>query len=322
MDTPHLQQYVQQKCHVKLSFDEYYSNTEFLHRWHTGQRDYDLAIFSNNMYHLVKNEIGLPESPLSQQVQQYNPYVRAAYQSGHYPPNVVYFDLTMTGFIWNDQVVQLNNTDDIFTIFKKAGNNLVVMMDDPIQARIIMSLGLSQAKHGTNYAGEHISDLAPLTVDDFNRLIQKTNVFVANNYTRFFTDKKFAFAYTWASASFNTATESSHYHLLIHPEMSYVATDMLANLDNRPATLCVARALTEPKAARMIQAYSHYISPYVDGESSNDKHFKAYYALFKHALPNVIFLNEPYSYKQYDRLQRTWELIRFEANDNVKITKN
>jgi len=50
LDKPWVSTYIQEKCHVSLSFDEYYTNDEFWRRWASQKSNYDIIIFEDIFY--------------------------------------------------------------------------------------------------------------------------------------------------------------------------------------------------------------------------------------------------------------------------------
>ncbi len=118
LDYPEVVSDIEKKCNVKVSYDEYYSSSEFLRR--ERQENYDIVIFSGTIYDLVKANIGLKKSNLWRQSLNYNPIIRKHYLHSDFTPNVVYFLHSLTGFLWNPNVIDIYKNDSIFEIFKKA----------------------------------------------------------------------------------------------------------------------------------------------------------------------------------------------------------
>ena len=50
-------QLIEQKCNVRISYDNYYSNDEFLRRWHKTNQKYDVIIFSETIYPMIKKQV-------------------------------------------------------------------------------------------------------------------------------------------------------------------------------------------------------------------------------------------------------------------------
>ena len=46
---------------------------------------------------------------------------------------------------------------------------------------------------------------------------------------------------------------SGKYGFLVHPKLSYVSTDLLANLNNSPKAICAAKMLTGKEVASLLQ---------------------------------------------------------------------
>ena len=71
---------------------------------------------------------------------QYNSIIRDKYLALHFPHNAALFMLSLTGFIWNPAVISLNDKDTVQTIFKKAGKNIVTLLDDATEMNMLLKL--------------------------------------------------------------------------------------------------------------------------------------------------------------------------------------
>lgn len=314
LDYPEINSLVETKCNVKLSVDEYYSNTEFLRRWEEQKQTYDVVIFSDTIYDVVKNEVSLKGSPLWRQSFSYNPIVKKHYDNDHFPSNIVFFMHSLTGFLWNSEVITLSSNDSIYTMFEKAKNKLVVIIDDPVEARKLISLGYYEAKYGNSKYALFKDKLLPLTLDNFKQLAQKSNVYITNDYNELYKNKDFAFSFTWSGeAIVDLKKAKENYKFLIHPKLSYVSSDLLANLNSDPAALCVSKELTSKEVASLLQNRDGYFSPYVDDRNVTDPFFKKIYEIFITNLNNLAWIHSV-SHKEFSSLGKTWDIIRLEFN--------
>lgn len=306
----------EKSCHVKISFDEYYSDTEFLRRWEEQKQNYDIITFSDIMFNLIKDEVSLNDSPLWEISKQYNPIVREHYQQYHFPTNVVFFTEALTGFIWNPAVVQLDKNDSIDTLFKKAGSNIVAIFDDPTEANMVITLGLNGLNHPAQQ--EFFSALDP---DNFKKVTQNAKIIITDNYQKIYQHPNFAFALTWqGNAMFYEKEKLNTFPFLIHPQLSYVSFDLLAATNNKQATLCVAKALLSKKAMALVENTDYYFSPYLDVKQITSPYFKNIYKDFLTYLPKLPWI-QLVSREEFRQLTRQWDTIRlnFSANNNPPI---
>ncbi|MDR3478611.1 MAG: hypothetical protein P4M14_11340 [Gammaproteobacteria bacterium] len=80
---------IKEKCNVILSYDTYSSNYDMLNRWHSAEGKYDILIFSNTIYDVLKNEVALQNSNLSKKSAYYNPIIKEKYIKSHSPPQTL-----------------------------------------------------------------------------------------------------------------------------------------------------------------------------------------------------------------------------------------
>lgn len=314
LDYPEINSIIEKQCHVKVSFDEYYSNTEFLRRWKNQKQNYDIVIFSDTIYDVIKNEVAVKNSPLWKQSLNYNPIVKKQYDQHHFPSNVTFFAHALTGFLWNPHVIDLTSNDSVYTMFKKAKNKLVVIIDDPVEARKLISLGYYEALYGDEKYRNFKDDLVPLTKGNFKKLVQDSSVYITNNYNRIYGSQSFAFSFTWSGeAVVDLKGSKENYQFLVHPKLSYVSSDLLANLNNRPEVVCAAKTLTSLKVMSLLQNDDYYFSPYVNDSEVTDPFFKNIYSQFKKELPRLSWIKSvPRS--EFEALGRTWDVIKLNVN--------
>lgn len=296
-------------CHVKISYDEYFSNDEFLRRWEGEKDNYDIIIFSDTIYNAIKNKIPpVKSSTLWKQSLLYNPVIKSRYKKRKYPNNMVYFIHAMTGFLWNPKNISLSSSDSLISIFNKATNNHVVIIDDSVEAKkLIESSLLEQSK-----------DKDILNVTNFKRLIQNADVYITNNYSQIYKKPKFAFSFTWSGEAVVDIMESNKkYEFLIHPKLSYISSDLLAQTSNKQSALCVAKVLTTKKAMSIIQNNDFYFSPYTDYTDVINPIFKDIYTRFILALPVLPWLDSTDG-ASFERLNMSWQLIKLELNNRVR----
>ncbi len=269
--SPEIISAVKNECGVEISYDEYYSCYECLRRSATVADfyHYDIVIFPNNIYTLIKSKIKLGKSDLSKVVHEYSEDVRKHYVAGHYPHNVVYFALSLSGFVWDSAVIQLSTGDSIVEMFEKAKNNIVV---------------LNNSRPGLWNLIDNERKVSPqLIAQVFGKVVQNADIYIADGYNELYNQKEFAFAFqrSGEAVSIIKATKNKTLDFIMHPIYSYVSPDMMAELNARPETRCVARVLASKKILDVVQEKNYYLSPYGTYRSVKDPIFhKVYRQLF------------------------------------------
>lgn len=305
LDNPEVSNIVRSTCHANISYDEYYSNAEFLRRFSNQKQNYDIIIFSNTIYNIIRNQIKLDNSSLWRQSDGYNKTIRAHYLSSKYPPNIVYFEHSLTGFLWNPELIHIASNDSIADIFHKADNNPVILVDDPVEAAKLLSMNASKDGSPINIGSSYFD------LDNFKKLIQNSDVYITNqDDSSLIQEQKFAFAFYWSGDAILIMKQSQgKVHFFIHPKLSYVTTDLLAQLNNKPYVGCVASVLSSNKVLSIIQNKDYYFSPYTNTSQITDPLYKKVYMQFITELPKLSWL-QTVSSDEFSRLNNTWELIK------------
>lgn len=308
LNYPELIARTEQKCNVTISFDQYYSNEEFLRRW-DGQKDYyDVIIFSDTIYSIVKKKIPVfKDSELWKYANSYNPIIKKHYFAANYPKNIVYFIHALTGFLWNPKNISLSRTDTILEMFKKSNNKLVVIIDDPVESMKLIEAGLF------NHQSVPISSI--LTSGNFRKMVQNTKVYITNNYGQIYKKSNFAFSFGWSGAAVNDLIESKeHYEFLIHPKLSYVTSDLIAQTSKKSGAQCVADFLSRKSTHLSLQEKYFYFSPYTDFTVTNNSLSKRLYQQFLLSLPNLRWIDSV-NEDDFEALNRSWQLIKISLNN-------
>jgi hypothetical protein len=311
LDYPELVQLVEKKCHVKLSYDKYYTNAEFTRRLNYQGQNYDVLIFSDTIYNAVKQGIARNNSDLYKLSRHYHPIIRQHYLKNKLPSNIVYFIHSLTGFLWNPLQVKLDESDTIYSMFSKAGDNTVVIIDDPVEAAKLVSLGLSNGKN--KLVPTELTENY-LTKANFLHIVGKSRVYITNDYSQIYLKPDFAFSYTWSGeAMVDLQKSGKDYEFLIHPKLSYISSDLLAVLNDKPNAICVAKVLGSREFARKLQNKDFYFSPYTDTSEIDNKAFKKVYQEFIIELPRLSWI-KPVDNEEFERLSTTWKLIKLNFN--------
>lgn len=301
---------IEKKCHVKISYDNYYSNDQFLSRFQNKTSNYDIIIFSETLFSAVKNSINLPQSKLYKQTTYYYSAIKEHYKKSNLPHNVVYFVHSLTGFLYNKFIITPKPTDSIFTIFQKAGEHIVVMIDDPVEANFLISQlitkktnpdNLNLVKNGYIY----------LTWKNFKILFQKTHVIITNSPQHIISLPNFAFTFQWSGDAIRLMQQNpKKLAFLLHPQASYISTDLLAELNIKQSTTCVAEALSSKNFIDTIQNDSFYFSPYLDCKNIKFIYFKNLCQQMKIDIVNMPWITDV-SNKNFKKVENTWDYIKF-----------
>lgn len=305
LDSPKLITSIENKCRIKISVDEYYSNEEFTRRLRSNPASYDIAIFSEKIYAAVKTTIpNFPNNRLWDGSKNYNKIIKTHYNKLKYPHNVVYFSHSLNGFLWNPNVITLSEKDSIFSIFQKAKNLKIALIDDPLEEQELIYSALNEQRT--------INKLSyKLTLENFHKVIQHAEVYITNNYSRIYEDINFAFAFTWSGEAIsNLHSSNKKYNFFVHPNLSYISTDLLAVLSSNKNTSCVADILTSKETSNQLQNKNFYFSPYADDSKVSDPELKKAYKIFKNFLPHHQW-NGIDNGNEFEEINYLWQKIKF-----------
>jgi hypothetical protein len=299
---------IEDKCGATLSYDNYTSNNDMLRRYSTSGSKYDLLIFSQTTYNAIKDQIILKNSELSKKSANYNPIIRKKYENSHFPNNIAFFMHSLTGFIWNPNIIDIDKNDSISSIFGKAKENKVILLDDPKEINMML---LAANKLNSENPQTEIS------LKQFKQLSQNTRVYISNEINNIYSQKDFAFSYQWSGDAFNVRIQKKNFKFLINDNLSYVATDLIAQLKDNQVAACTANVLASKEFLKTIQNKTHYFSPYGDIEDANDENFKELYKRFLLQLSKLQWLEPPTSL-ELKRLNKQWDKVKFELAEQRK----
>lgn len=305
LDEPSTAKLVSDKCGATLSYDSYTSNDDMLRRWNANTGKYDVLIFSNTIYNEIKDQIVLKNSELWKKSNDYNPIIRKKYKDNHYPHNVAYFFHALTGFIWNPDVINLTKNDTVLTAFKKAKNNKVILLDDPDEINMLLTAATND---NFDFPNNQIS------LDNFKNLTQSARTYVSNETNKIYNQKDFAFSYQWSGVAFSDNIHT-RYRFLINDHLSYVSTDIIAQVKDNKVAACVANLLASKKYLSELQNSTKYFSPYGNIESIPEGGFKEAYKNFLSNLPRLHWL-EPPSSTQLKKQRKEWDQVKYELTQN------
>ena len=158
----------------------------------------------------------------------------------------------------------------------------MVIIDDPVEAWKLTEAGLDDQSKGISFNN--------LTRKNFNLLIQNSTVYIVNNYSKIFNKTDFAFSFVWSGESVVDILESNkNYEFLIHPKLSYISSDLLAQTTNDAKSYCVSRFLTTKKSSAYFQNNEFYFSPYaqniiIQNVTFNKIYMKIFLILFQYTI--------------------------------------
>lgn len=300
---------IENECHAKISYDQYYSNNQFLRRMHNPMYQYDIIIFSDTIYKAIEKQIANNSSRLYKLSEGYYPLIKEHYAKSGLAHNVVYFVQSLSGFLYNPKNIQLSPSDDIYDMFRKAKGKTVVMLDDPVEAEFMLSLGTREAKHPYAKLNQSLS-LVPLTVKNFKALYQGTNFIVTNLPEKIITKPDFAFAFQWSGDAIEMLKENNgNLKFFVHPRLSYVSSDLLAALNEKPSTVCVAEKLGSQWFLDHEQNLTDYFSPYGSSKTIKSPYLKKLQASYIKNLPTLPWIISVDA-SQFRKLSTEWDWIK------------
>lgn len=243
---------LESECKVKISLDEYYSTKNFLKKFK--KFDYSVAIFGNEVYDLVESKIDNTANIFRSIINQYHPNVAKTFKKQKYSKNTAIGNITTSGFLFNGNTVNLNETDSITQIFAKAKEKKVAIIDEPLESLKLVS-------HYNN-VGE--MEGLEASIQAFQNLLSGTQSIIANDILHVIKDKNFSFAYTWSGIAFKRFFDYPELNLkfILHPQVSYYSYDLIASLNSDKNAICVAKKLAEKNIIDIFVNRQHYYSPY------------------------------------------------------------
>lgn len=278
-----------------------------MRRWQTQKDSYDIIIFSDTIYKIVKNNLpALDQSDLWKQSLIYNPIIKKHYQKMKFPHNVVYFFHALTGFLWNPQNMSLAPQDSIYEIFKKANGKYIVIIDDMVEAELLIKAASSNLSQKFDFSF-------------LQEISKSSNIYITNNYTQIYQKPKFAFSFSWSGASIGAIMESNNnFKFLIHPKLSYITSDLLAQNSSDGKTSCIAKFITNKSTASFLQNKLYYFSPYTDNSAATNPTYKYMYDNFIHLLPNLSW-KKPIDVHEFYKIGATWQQIKLSLRKHPEV---
>lgn len=302
---------IEQQCHVNIYVDNYYSSDEFLKRFKSSKSQYDILIFSDTISKVVNNEIAIPQSTLYKIAIKYHPVIYKHYMKGHYPHNVAFFLHSLTGFLYNPNNLNIYPNDSLKFVFKKTGSKIVAMLDDPTEVNLLVTKTLTN----------NFNKLAPLNNNDLKAAFQNAAILITNSPDRIISSPDFALAFQWSGEAISLIKKNPNkLNFLIAPHLSYISTDLIAENNLKPETICVTNVLSGKKFLASEQNVTYYFSPYCDTKSMTDPLMKYQYEKAVKELNSFSWI-QPLTFKKLNQLNQRWAQVKLDYIDTHKNKK-
>ena len=305
-DLPEISAIIKKTCDVDVYYDEFYSNSEFFKRISADKNFYDVIIFPDTIYEVIKDKIEVEKSKLNAVTENYVGCIRDHYLSQNYPNNIAFFMLSFSGFVWNPKIINLSKDDLNISIFKKVKNNIAILTNDPIEV-----CGLVEGKRSQALSSPKTKSIkrCSLATKSFEDLIQNASVYITNGHNKLYNHDKFAVAFQRVGdAVFNIKNANQELEFLTHPVLSRITIDLIAEVNERPETQCVAKVLASKEVLDIVQGKTYYLSPYGTYKLVNDPIYKKVYESLHDDVCGLPWLN-PASVDEYDDLLKAWNEI-------------
>lgn len=289
---------LEKSCQTRVHVDEYYSNPEFLRRASKGR--YDIAIYSDTVYNTFIARDHVARADIARTaVNSYDPKIRNVFLSAKYPADTVYFQLSLTGFLWNPKNISITPTDSIETIFEKARGKTIVVLDEHVEVMNLLSK--------TAFARDVTTPGNAVGMDPIKGLVANSKLIVTSSLGTTAQIDDFAFAFTWSGEALEKISAANDgLHFMVHPKLSHWSKDLLTVLSDSKPAACVGKVLAGDTYIRQLTATSYYFSPYKQYEQQKSTRYRnmaqQFFEQFERIqpLPTV-------SAEEYSRLDAAWQ---------------
>lgn len=306
-NNPRLVMATENQCNVHLSVDQYYSNAEFRRRYQANKAMYDVIVFSNTNYLIMHDSIPvIATSPLHLHAKSYHPVIKQHYQAMNYPNNIAYFAHSLTGFLYNPRFMSIDDKDSLSDLFVKAKKHHVVILDDATEMNQLFKLEFHAS---SKIGGDYLKGLN--LVNGYNK---QSDVYIGNGIRNMYDSDNLAFAISWSGESLKRInTSKEHYLFYIHPKLSYMSTDLIAQVAKNSRAECVSNYLSGQYALSLMQDNNYYFSPYASISTVTDEYFRQLYKRFLYLLPLVAWI-DPVSEHGNDQINQSWDAIKLKLD--------
>lgn len=299
---------LENKCNTKISIDEYYSSAEFLRKM--DKYKYSVAVFGNGSYDMIEKKIDSSSKHFNNVTNLYHKDVLKKFKKQKYYKNTAIFNVETAGFLYNADLMEINANLSIKTIFDNAKNTKITLIDDPFETLKLIS------------NGKNVSDLElnESHFEQFLDLIKNKNVIITNDNIQHVKNKDFSFSLTWNGIAMKRILENPTLNLkfALHPEVSYIAYELVAPLSNDQNAICVAQAIASPSIIEIVINKTFYYSPFgISNDIKNKAIVDANAEFFNNDKDlNVINIEKN---KKYINIINIWDKIKFFNNKKKEI---
>ncbi|MCX4030435.1 hypothetical protein H0A36_26840 [Endozoicomonas sp. SM1973] len=294
LDHDDLVREVETACKVNISYDEFYSNPEFIRR--SQERKYDLLIYSDTVGDFVEKKMPMPGIDLSDIANSYHPVVRDQFKQEQHAKNTLYFVLSGTVFLWNADLVSLTSNDSISDIFNKGKGKTVALLDDYVE---ILTLLMNEKHHEK-------ADIFSM----LKSVLGGSNLIITNNLGRILKSKDFAIGYAWSGEAIISMSETNqNIKAMMHPSLSHISKDLVSLLSSDSASLCVAKAFTGKKFISDVAERSFYFSPYKKESHAGNTVYDRLYKEFNTKIGELVWLKK-FTVEENKFFEKKWLQIK------------
>jgi len=310
LNYPWVQPYIRKKCSANISVDQYYSNREFTDLFKSKSSNYDIVISQSPGYNEIRHLVpSIEGSTVHLNSENYNKIIEKHYRQEHFPHNVAYFFQSVTGVLWNDRIIVNQKNLPFPDILHGVSERLITSLDDPIYLSTLIS---------NNKIGD-----GNLNYDSYKKLFGNNIVILANSfYKKIYDHKDFALSYTWSGEAIydiqhSLNTSRSHLHFSVNPSYSFIASDIVAAMNENKKTECVANLLASKKFMDKLQNNTYYFTPFVDPKNVKNKIFLSNYKLYADELDKLKWIPTPLP-KTKKHLDQEWAYITMKTREKLK----
>lgn len=325
---------LEEHCNASISIDDYFTNGEFVRR--SQQNQYDILIYSETASDLVNRKFENNSVDISSLADEYHPIIKEKYSSERRKSNTVFFALSGTLFLWDDNEVKLQRYDSILDILKLNKSKPFVFLDDPLEVYSILKHGLSDSEKET-LGGK------PLEFYGIEDYFKSEEVVFSNHFHYILKTLDFSVSYAWtgegikhyrrikekvetlqqqellntptqnADASDNdkakTNSANADYRYGFHKNFSHIAKDLITLNSNSRAARCVAESIASGRFHDEVMSSNYYMSPTLKVPANADDEYKAMLGDFNSKVTDMNW-KEELNKTQYQKLDVYWQTMK------------
>lgn len=136
-------------------------------------------------------------------------------------------------------------------------------------------------------------------------------------YAPFDKKDKFAFSFSWSGAAVvDLMASNENYKFFIHPRLSYISSDLIAQTSEQYGALCVAKFLSSKEITAKLQQDNYYFSPYKDKIIIKNSIYQQMYKKFLLELPSLTWIASSNT-KDFQDTNQSWQLIKLSLTNQM-----